>query len=209
MRKSHYVSKTVKRKSSSLGGRNKKKKKLKRKTLELCPFRSNSKGKGEMRYLLPHFRVQEWYYDSGLTSSHSLVWRSEAVKRVLCMLWSRTHSVTCPIAWGTGRGSAPPSIDTAGLWDGCLELTASTTVVCTPTTNAAVPLRKQASWVLRYWRKLNIQNDTIHSYHLCIPVACISPDWCGRACSLTLNWRTALQITPEPEASILSSRNWE
>lgn len=164
-----------------------KKKKLKRKTLELCPFRSNSKGKGEMRCLLLHCRVQEWCYDSGLTSSHGLVWRSEAEERVLCTCCGPEDSVTCPIAWGTGRGSAPPSIDTAGLWDGCLELTASTPVVCTPKTNAAVPLRKQASLVLRYWRMLNIQDDTIHSYHLCIPMACISPDWCGRACSLTLN----------------------
>lgn len=103
------------------------------------------------------------------------------------ILWSSTCSITCPMAWGTGRGSAPPSLDAGGLWGGCLELTASTPVVRTPKINAAgnVPLRKQASWVLRCWKVPNTQDDTIHSYQLFIPMTCISPDQCERTHSHT------------------------
>lgn len=139
-----------------------------------------------MRCSLPHCRVQEWCQDPGVTPSHTLEeWRRG--EGFIYILWSSTCSITCPMAWGTGRGSAPPSIDTVGLWGVCLELTASTLGVCTPKMNAAgnVPLRKQASCVLRYWRMLNTQDDTIHSYHIWIPMTCVSPSQCERARSCT------------------------
>lgn len=65
------------------------------------------------------------------------------------------------LSHGLRHRQGPPSssTDSVGLGGGCLELTASTPVVCTSKMSATgnVLLRKQASWVCRYWRMLKLR----------------------------------------------------